>query len=48
MSLPARVRSDGLYPVDVSVCLRFRADFADIFELCGMSRTDLRRGALDR
>jgi glycogen debranching enzyme len=33
-----RVRNHGAGPVEASICLRFRADFADIFEVRGMRR----------
>ncbi|AGA27177.1 amylo-alpha-1,6-glucosidase [Singulisphaera acidiphila] len=34
-----RVRNHGPAPVDTTIQLRFRADFADIFEVRGMKRT---------
>jgi glycogen debranching enzyme len=33
-----RARNHGPEPVEASICLRFRADFADIFEVRGMRR----------
>ena len=33
-----RVRNHGLDPVEASICFRFGADFADIFEVRGMTR----------
>jgi glycogen debranching enzyme len=33
-----RARNHGPRPVEASICLRFRADFADIFEVRGMRR----------
>ena len=33
-----RARNHGLETVEASICLRFRADFADIFEVRGMRR----------
>jgi len=33
-----RARNHGPDPVEASICLRFRADFADIFEVRGMRR----------
>ena len=33
-----RIRNYGLYPVDVSLSVRFESDFADIFEVRGQKR----------